>query len=183
MPRRLTTAPSRPARFVVKLTRYAIGSLVALATSVIAFALLIDAGAGTTVGSVLAFVAGAIPNWILNRRWTWERRGEMDVAREVVGYGLISLVALAASSGGTGWADAHLRGHLPHAHALRVLLVTVAYVLVQGVLFVAKFIAYDALVFNAHRRSASVDRRARRPRARWSAARLRSPELESDAPA
>ncbi len=177
MPRHPTTASPRPARFVVKVTRYAIGSVVALLTSVIAFALLLDAGAGTTAASILAFIAGALPNWILNRRWAWERTGEMDVAREVVGYALISLIALGASSAGTGWADAYLRGHLAHDHTLRVLLVTLAYVLVQGVLFVAKFIAYDAIVFSAGRV---------RPAARrggWSAARLRSPELESDASA
>lgn len=134
-------------RLVVKVTRYAIGSVVALATSVIVFALLLDAGVGTTADSILAFIAGALPNWILNRRWAWERTGELNVAREVIGYTLISLVALAASSAGTGWVDALLRRHLGHQQSLRVLLVTLAYVAVQGLLFGAKFIAYDAYVF------------------------------------
>jgi putative flippase GtrA len=134
-------------RLAVKVTRYAIGSAVALLTSVIVFALLLDAGVGTTADSILAFIAGALPNWILNRRWAWERTGEMDIAREVVGYTLISLIALAASSAGTGWTDALLRHHLGQQHALRVLLVTLAYVVVQGLLFVAKFVAYDRWVF------------------------------------
>ncbi len=147
--------PARPAlyprlkrsRFAVKVVRYALGSVVALLTSVVVFALLLDAGVGTTADSILAFIAGALPNWILNRRWAWERSGEMDVGREVIGYTLISLIALAASSAGTGWADAWLRDHLDHRQGLRVLLVTLAYVIVQGLLFVAKFIAYDAWVF------------------------------------
>jgi len=136
-------------RLTVKVTRYAIGSVVALLTSVVVFALLLDAGVGTTADSVLAFIAGAVPNWILNRRWAWERTGEMDVAREVLGYTLISVIALAASSAGTGWVDAILRHHLTQQHALRVVLVTLAYVTVQGLLFVAKFVAYDRWVFRS----------------------------------
>jgi putative flippase GtrA len=164
----------KDSRFVVKVTRYAIGSAVALLTSVIVFALLLDAGVGTTADSILAFIAGALPNWILNRRWAWERTGEMDVAREVVGYALISLIALAASSAGTGWTDALLRHHLAHQHALRVLLVTLAYVIVQGLLFVAKFIAYDRWVFTDSGRFRTA------LRARRAGAGLKTPELESD---
>ncbi len=162
-------------RFAVKVTRYAIGSVVALLTSVVVFALLLDAGVGTTADSILAFIAGAVPNWILNRRWAWERTGEMDVAREVVGYTLISVVALAASSAGTGWVDTLVRQQLSHQHALQVMLVTLAYVAVQGFLFVAKFIAYDRWVFTdgGRVRAALRDRRA--------AGAMVSPEPESDA--
>ncbi|HWE58945.1 MAG TPA: GtrA family protein [Solirubrobacteraceae bacterium] len=162
-------------RLIVKVTRYAIGSVVALLTSVIVFALLLDAGVGTTADSIVAFVAGALPNWILNRRWAWERTGDMDVAREVVGYALISLIALVASSAGTGWADASVRHHLNQHHAQRVMLVTLAYVVVQGLLFVVKFVAYDRWVFTdgGRFRAALTARRA---------AGLASPEpaLESD---
>ncbi len=165
----------RQSRFVVKVMRYAIGSLVALLTSVIVFALLLDAGVGTTADSILAFIAGALPNWILNRRWAWERTGEMDVAREVIGYTLISLVALAASSAGTGWTNALLRHHLQHNHALRVLLVTLAYVVVQGLLFVAKFVAYDRWIFTDGGRF-RAGLRARRSSAGLTA----TPEFESD---
>jgi putative flippase GtrA len=135
-------------RVIVKVTRYAIGSVAALLTSVVVFALLLDAGVGTTADSILAFIAGALPNWVLNRRWAWERSGKMDIAREVIGYTVISLIALAASSAGTGWVDRILPRQLDHQHALRVLLVTLAYVAVQGLLFVAKFIAYDRWIFS-----------------------------------
>jgi putative flippase GtrA len=164
-------------RFAVKLTRYAIGSVVALLTSVVVFALLLDAGVGTTTDSILAFIAGALPNWILNRRWAWERTGEMDVAREVVGYALISVIALIASSAGTGWADAVLRHHLAHQHALRVMLVTVAYVAVQGLLFVAKFVAYDQWIFTEGGRIRATFR------TRPAATGMVTPEPESDAAA
>jgi putative flippase GtrA len=192
--------PARPSayrrleqsRFVLKVARYAIGSVVALLTSVIVFALLLAAGIGTTADSTIAFVAGALPNWILNRRWAWERTGEMDLTREVFGYTLISLLALAASSAGTGWADGLLRHDLSHQHALRVLLVTLTYVAVQGLLFVAKFVAYDRWVFteSGRIRAALRARQARRVRrtpqgsARASGRPLASePALESDSAA
>jgi len=157
--------------------RYAIGSVVALTTSVIVFALLLDAGFGTTADSVLAFIAGALPNWILNRRWAWERTGEMDIGREVIGYTLISLIALAASSAGTGWTNALLGHHLQHNHGLRVLLVTLAYVVVQGLLFVAKFVAYDRWIFTEGGRFRAA------LRARRTGAGLATAELDSDSAA
>lgn len=167
--RRLAESP-----LAIKVTRYAVGSVVALLTSVIVFALLLDVGVGTTADSVLAFIAGALPNWVLNRRWAWQRSGEVDIAREVVGYTLISVVALLASSAGTGWADGILRNHLSGHHALRVMLVTLTYVAVQGLLFVVKFVAYDALVFSDPGRLRPALSSSRRR-----AASLRAPEPES----
>ncbi len=64
--------------------------------------LLYGLGVGTTVDSVVAFIAGAVPNWILNRRWAWGVRGRVAVGREVVGYVAISVLALVASSAAHG---------------------------------------------------------------------------------
>ena len=81
-----------------KITRYALGSVFALLTSIVTFALLYVAGVGTTACSVTAFVAGAVPNWILNRRWAWEISGRVAFLREMVGYVTVSILALVASS-------------------------------------------------------------------------------------
>jgi putative flippase GtrA len=139
--RRLSSSP-----FVAKLARYSIGSGVALATSATVFALLLLAGEhNTTVDSIAAFFAGAIPNWILNRRWAWEMTGKVEIAREVIGYSVVTVFALACSSLGTSWAQHWVRGHV--VHGFRVILVTGSYVLVQVLLFVAKFVVYDRWVF------------------------------------
>jgi putative flippase GtrA len=131
--------------FTSKVMKYALGSGVALATSVIVFALLLTAGVSTTIDSVAAFVAGAVPNWILNRRWAWQRTGQVEVAREVIGYVVVSVLALIAASAGTGAAQHWARHHA--AHGLRAILVTGAYVVVQALLFVVKFVIYDRWVF------------------------------------
>ncbi len=116
----------------------------AAASSQVAFAAFYAGGVGTTVSSVVGFLAGAIPNWVLNRRWTWRRTGRPDVRRELVGYAAISAAVLVCSSLVTGWASAATR-HL--SHDLRVALVTGAYLAVSGVLFVAKFAVYETVIF------------------------------------
>jgi putative flippase GtrA len=139
--RRFRTSP-----FGRKITKYALGSLVALLTSVVVFALLLMAHVGTTIDSVAAFVAGAIPNWILNRRWAWEQTGKVEVAREVVGYVVVSLLCLVAAAVVTGATQHWVRAnHIQHG--FHTILVTGSYVFVQVALFVVKFVIYDRWVF------------------------------------
>ena len=73
--------------YAVKVTKYAIGSVIALLTSIIVFAVsYVILGGHPTTCSILAFFAGAIPNWILNRRWAWRLKGRADFLREIVAY-------------------------------------------------------------------------------------------------
>lgn len=138
----------RESRFFGKIAKYAIGSMLALATSVVVFALLLLVGSNnTTIDSTAAFVAGAIPNWILNRRWAWERTGNIEVVREVIGYLAVSIAALAASSVGTGLTQDWVRHHVAAGTGLHTFLITLAYVIVQALLFVVKFVIYDRWVF------------------------------------
>src|SRR5579884_402033 len=155
-------------QFAAKITRYAIGSVLALVTSIVVFALLYVAGVGTTADSICAFVAGAVPNWVLNRRWAWEMTSRVDVVREVVGYTIVSVVALVASSAGTGWTQSWVKAHVAAHHGYRVVLVTGAYVLVQALLFVAKFVVYDRWVFTGRSRFRAALRSRRQV---WIAAR------------
>lgn len=134
-----------------RVTRYTVGSIVAAATSAVVFAVVYVLGASTTTCSVIAFVAGAIPNWILNRRWAWKLRGRVSVAREVIAYVVISLLSLAATSVTTEWTQDHVQS-LPAHHGYRVLLVTASYLAVFAVLFVAKFLVYELWIFSGRSR-------------------------------
>ena len=90
--------------YAAKVTKYAIGSVIALLTSIIVFAIsYVILGGHPTTCSILAFFAGAIPNWILNRRWAWKMTGRADFLREIVAYIAISGVVLVASSLSTTW--------------------------------------------------------------------------------
>jgi putative flippase GtrA len=136
----------RDSPLAARVTRYTLGSVVALATSVVVFAALYVLGASTTVCSVIAFLAGAVPNWILNRRWAWKVKGRVAFGREIIGYIVISGLALVTSSLATGWTQEQVKS-IPAHHGIRVTLVTLSYVAVQAVLFVLKFVAFEHWVF------------------------------------
>jgi len=157
---------ARDSRFAAKVTRYAIGSVIALITSIVVFAIMYVLGIGTTICSIAAFLAGAVPNWILNRRWAWQIRGQVAFLREIVGYVLVSLLALVLSSAVTGWSQDQVQG-IPPGQGLRVLIVTGSYVAVQAVLFVAKFVVYERWVFSGRSLRAAVRSRHQV----WTAAR------------
>jgi putative flippase GtrA len=158
---------ARESAFAGKITRYAIGSVIALLTSIVVFALCYVAGLSTTMCSILAFLAGAIPNWILNRRWAWQISGQVAFLREIVAYIAISLIVLVASSAATGWTKQQVHG-LTNPHGLRVLLVTASYVCVQAVLFVVKFVIYEQWVFAGRSRLRAAVRSRHQV---WTAAR------------
>jgi putative flippase GtrA len=158
---------ARESAFARKIARYAIGSVIALLTSVVVFALLYVLGVGTTACSIAAFLAGAVPNWILNRRWAWKVRGQVAFLREIVGYVAISLLALVASSAATGWTQSQVQT-IPAHHGIRVILVTASYVAVQAILFVAKFVVYEHWVFAGRSRLRAAVRSRHQV---WTAAR------------
>jgi putative flippase GtrA len=161
---------ARESAFARKIARYAIGSVIALATSVVVFAVMyvILGGRHTTICSIAAFVAGAVPNWILNRRWAWKLKGQVAFLREIVAYIAISGVVLVASSLATGAMQHWVLHHVSAGHGLRAILVTGAYVAVQAVLFAAKFVVYEHWVFAGRSRLRAAVRSRHQV---WTAAR------------
>jgi putative flippase GtrA len=145
--------PALPARWV-KVWRYTVGSVIAALTSIVVFAVAFGLGLGNVPANVLAFLAGAVPNWILNRSWAWQRRGRVHVPREILLYAVVSVLSLVASSAATGWAGNEVPSVTPN-HTLQVLLVAGAYIATYGILFVAKYVLYELVIF------AGADRRSR----------------------
>ncbi|HEY7440223.1 MAG TPA: GtrA family protein [Acidimicrobiia bacterium] len=132
----------------VRFGRYTAGSVVALGTSELVLVLCYSSGwLGTTGASVVAFFAGAIPNYVLNRRWVWERRGRPDFRREVVLYAVVSGLSLVAAALATAFAAAIA----PGGKTAQVVFVAAAYLATYGGLFVAKFIALHLFVFERGR--------------------------------
>jgi putative flippase GtrA len=134
----------------VRFTKYAMGSVVAFVTGNIVFATFYVLNASTTVCAIAGFVSAAIPNWILNRRWAWQRQGRPP-ARQVFGYLAISMVVLASTAAVTGWTNAHLQS-VPRHYGLRVMIVTASYIAITVVLFFAKFGIYEYWVFSERSR-------------------------------
>jgi len=157
-----------------RVTRYTVGSIVAALTSAVVFAVLYVLGVGTTTCSIVAFVAGAIPNWILNRRWAWQVKGRIAIGREVVAYVVVSVLTLLATTEATAFTQRQVQS-LPAHHGIRVALVTASYLAVFGILFVIRFALYEFWIFSGRSRVRAA-LRARRAALRsrrqvWSAAR------------
>lgn len=157
-----------------RITRYTLGSIVAALTSAIVFAVLYVLGVGTTACSIVAFVAGAVPNWVLNRRWAWQVKGRIAFGREVLAYVLVSALTLLATTESTAFTQRQVQS-LPAHHGIRVVLVTASYLAVFAILFVARFAVYEFWIFSGQSRVRSAVR-ARRAALRsrrqvWSAAR------------
>jgi putative flippase GtrA len=136
---------------LLKLWRYGAGSVVAFVTSVVVYYVFFSFAHLGAIGSTwVAFVAGAIPNWVLNRRWAWEKRGRDGVARESALYVLVSIVSLVASSAAT---KATALAVVHTNHTARDLLVTFSYMASVVVLSVLKYLVYDRFVFVDKRRA------------------------------
>jgi putative flippase GtrA len=134
-----------------RVARFAISSVVAATTSAIVFALLYVLGASTTACTVTAFVAGAIPNWTMNRRWTWKVEGRVAFGREIVAYLLVSASTLVVLSLATAWTHRHVQS-IPAGHGIRVLLVTGSYFAVLALLYGLRFFLYEFWIFSGRSR-------------------------------
>ena len=154
--------------FAAKLTKYAIGSVVALVTSVIVFAVMDWMGIRTGIDSAAAFVAGAIPNWVLNRKWAWKMEGRAEFLREIFAYTVVSVLVWAASTWATGNTQNWAHKHVAPGSGLQVIITTAAYVFVQAVFFVIKFVIYDKWVFAGQSRLRAAVRSRHQV---WNAAR------------
>lgn len=141
----LTPTPERRQR-VALWSRYTAGSVIAGVISQLVFMLSYWFGAAPVAAGVLAFVAGAVPNYVMNRRWAWRRTGKPHPVRETLPYAFIiictALLAILATTAADRWVVAHVG-----SHALQVFLVGAAYLGTYGAMFVLKFVLFDRLIF------------------------------------
>lgn len=132
-----------------RITGYSAGSVVAVVISEACFAAAYGWGhSGTTWASAAGFVGGAVPNYILNRRWAWRDRRGRNRRQEIVLYMAVAVVSFVVSAVVTHWAEIGAR-HLTAVRGWQVVLITAAYLGVSGVFFAVKFVIYETIVFTA----------------------------------
>jgi putative flippase GtrA len=141
-------APPWRRPLAVRLAKFTAGSAIATVASELAFIVVYGLlGAGTRLAGVVAFLAGAIPNWTLNRRWTWQRRGRPRFGREVLPYVAVVIATAVAATALSGLADDWVRG-LATPRSIQVALVGTAYLLPYGAVFLLKFVLFERVVFS-----------------------------------
>jgi len=143
---RLPGAVGRHLR-TVKAAKYLTSSIVATAAGQLTFLVVYGLGlADARVTTLVAFVAAAVPNYWLNRRWAWSRRGRPEVLRELVPYVATIAVNLAVATVTTHYAETHVTG-LTDSHVVRVVVVTLTYASTYAVLFLGKYLVFEYVIF------------------------------------
>jgi putative flippase GtrA len=139
---------------VPKMLRYAGGSAVATVSSEVTFVLLYGPlHVAPAWASVVAWLAGAVPNYWLNRSWTWRRTGRPGLRDELLPYVAIIGLTLLLATVATRWADRWLH-HVDTDATLRVVLVAAVFLGVYVVMFVLRFVLLDRLFNRLHDRDA-----------------------------
>jgi putative flippase GtrA len=127
-----------------KVLRYGTGSLVATACSEAVFLLLYGVlSTSTTTASVLGWLAGALPNYWMNRTWTWGRRGRPSLRHELLPYVAIVALTLLLAVGATALVDSALAG--TESDTVRSGLVGGTFLLVYVLVFLLRFFLFDRL--------------------------------------
>jgi putative flippase GtrA len=126
-----------------KLSTYTAGSVIAAACSELA--LLLCYGVlhlSPAVSAVIGWLCGAVPNYWLNRHWTWQRSGRPHPRRELLPYVVIVLGTLALATVVTRAVDAALSDS---SSATRTTVVGAAFLGVYVVMFLLRYLLLDRL--------------------------------------
>ncbi|WP_327638797.1 GtrA family protein [Kribbella sp. NBC_00482] len=119
--------------------KYSASSVIATVVSQVAFALCYWFGTAAIVATLVAWLAGAIPNYVLNRRWTWGRSGQkLPYTIIVVGSAVTAIVVTSVTDRLVQPLESHL---------WKTVLVSGSYLGTYAVLFIVKFVLFDRLVF------------------------------------
>lgn len=91
------------------------------------------------VSNLVGVTLGSIPNYLINRAWTFNKRGTHSFTREVVPFWLMALLGLVLSTFSVAWAA--------DAYDDNVIAVSLANIGAFGVLWVARFFILDRVLF------------------------------------
>lgn len=97
-------------------------------------------GMSHAAANLMAVSFGAVPNYILNRSWVWNKSGKSHLWREIVPFWTYTVIGAVLSTAVVAWADGQWEGSIPAA---------IAQLTTYGVLWVAKFVFLDKLLFGA----------------------------------
>ena len=99
-------------------------------------------GVSPGIASVVAWFAGAVPNFFVNRTWTWQRRGRPSFRGEIVPYVAIVLMTLVIAIAATHTVD-HLLAD--SGAEVRTTVVAVTYFGVYVLMFLVRFFLFKRL--------------------------------------
>ena len=133
-----------------KLVRYSIVSVISVIVSqTVLFSLQLTSNVREGWANIIAVAVATVPSYELNRKWAWGKSGPSHLWKEVVPFWALAFLGLAFSE----WAVV-VAGHWARDHHLirlaRSALVNGAALSGFGVLWVAKFVIFNKLLFVHH---------------------------------
>lgn len=141
----------------VRFSKFAAGSVFSTLLSQVTLTGLYGWGhTSATVASLVAFVAGAIPNFLINWKWTWARAGKPALVRELVPYIAIIVGGGLAATGLTTLTD-HVLAPLVTDRAWRTITLDAAYLSSYAMLFVVKFALLDKVIGTRRKKTAVAE--------------------------
>lgn len=130
-----------------KLWRYSVASIVAVMVSEICLIMFNGVvGMSAWVSSSLATSIAAIPNYYLNRKWAWGKHGRSHLLKEVVPFWALAFAGWALSTYSVYVMERYAKHH-HFAHVWATASVAVVYIAAFGVLWIAKFMIFNKLMF------------------------------------
>ena len=129
-----------------KKLRYAMVSVVAVPVGTAGVAVFNIVGVAAGGSAVLGNSCGAVPSYLLNRYWVWGKNDKNRFLGEVLPFWMITLVGIAFS-----FLVAHEAGQVTRHHgihgAVRLMILLLANIAGFGVLWVAKYILFNKVLF------------------------------------
>jgi putative flippase GtrA len=124
---------------VAKLAKYSAASVAGTITDTIVFTLFYEGVFHWGwPANVLSVSIGAIPNYLINRYWTWAKRGPNQLMREIVPFWSMAFLGLLLSTAVVGYIDANDGG---------TFLAWAGKIASFGSLWVIRFVVLDRVLF------------------------------------
>jgi putative flippase GtrA len=123
--------------------KYSAASVVATVISQVAFALCYWFGTAPIVATLVAWVCGTVPSYLMNRR-TWGHGGRPG--RDLLPYAIIVVTSAVLAGLVTTLTDHFVQDRID-SHFWQTVLVSGSYLGTYGVLFILKFVLFDRYVF------------------------------------
>lgn len=131
----------------VKMFRYSMASVVAVIVSVACLAILNGPlGVRAWVASTIATAIATIPSYYLNRSWAWGKDGRSHLLKEVLPFWALAFLGWGISTLCVHVMEDYAKSH-GFSHLFRTSTVILVYVAAFGVLWVAKFVIFNKVMF------------------------------------
>lgn len=126
--------------WIAKWVKYSAASLSGVVTSTAALVVLLEVVDMAPVpANMIAVTLGAIPNYLVNRAWTFQKRGAHSFTREVLPFWGMAVLGLILSTFAVAWAS--------NRWSDNTLVIMAANFASFGVLWVARFFLLERVLF------------------------------------